>query len=87
MSDYMREVYRLKGIKQKDTTAYHQCAMTWWRGLMPLPRHVFEVFGDRHGNGIGTSTISSSPTGRCRRSQLVLPRLSCTTGETYMAYT
>ncbi|GFO06238.1 transcriptional enhancer factor tef-1 [Plakobranchus ocellatus] len=37
-------------------------------------------------SGIGTSTHFSTPAKRCRKSQHVLPRSKCSTGEPYMAH-
>ncbi|GFO19548.1 Pol polyprotein [Plakobranchus ocellatus] len=80
ISDCMKEVCRLLGIKQKTTTPYHpMCNGLVERFNATLKTCLRRLCSEqpRHGSGTGTSTLFCLLTERCHRSLRTLPHSSC----------
>ncbi|GFO16583.1 hypothetical protein PoB_004308800 [Plakobranchus ocellatus] len=69
-----------------DNAIRTRCVMAWCRGIVPTSRRVLagSVVSNR-GSRTGTPMHFFSPTGRCRRSQLILPHLSSSTRDPYVS--
>ncbi|GFO47299.1 reverse transcriptase [Plakobranchus ocellatus] len=62
MSDCMREVCCILSIKQKVPISSHQCAVVWYRNLIPPSKHVFKVcVVSNPSSGISTLTLRRCP--------------------------
>ncbi|GFO41784.1 gypsy retrotransposon integrase-like protein 1 [Plakobranchus ocellatus] len=81
ISDCMKEVCRLLGIKQKITTPYHpMCNELVERFNATLKTCLRRLSSEQCDSGTGTSTLFCLPIERCHRSSRTLPHSSCCMG-------